>query len=415
MHLRCYFGWGGASPACNLLSALVDSVLAPAIEGVHVTYVDDLNGFGHPRTAPTDQAIAVGTIKAVLGPDAHAAEKARPTAPQGEVIGWCVDLPTQMLLPSAKGCRKLLWAFFTVDHRARTWPLLQCQLLSSLAHRYHVALRGMAPYVRPFDELLATSSQGARKVSAAARQSLLMWQAASVLLQVQPAAMRMPIDRFLRVPGSTAFTTLEAISDAGPQMLGVVLFDPATRRELINTGFRLPYAAAAEASDFQNVRELNGCTLAMLCARIFGTRCQAPADRAIAITWVGDNTTALSWVAKNRCRSGAAQRSFVAHNLITIIADVACDVTIHLAGLYMGDTDRLSRGGALQHLNPAHTVDTTSIPALRDLFGYLDPSQAPMRSEPQLQVLADIHRLVTAALCPISTLSSASQPGAHPL
>jgi len=260
-----------------------------------------------------------------------------------------------------------------------------------------------------------TSSQGARKVIAAAHQSLLMWQAASVLLQMQPAAMRMPIDRFLRVPGSTAFTTLEAISDAGPQMLGVVLFDPATRRELINTGFRLPYAAAAEASDFQNVRELNGCTLAMLCARIFGTRCQAPADRAIAITWVGDNTTALSWVAKNRCRSGAAQRSFVAHNLITIIADVACDITIHLAGLYMGDTDRLSRGGALQHLNPAHTVDTTSIPALRDLFGYLDPSQAPMRSEPQLQVLADIHRLVTAALCPISTLSSASQPGAHPL
>ena len=149
MHLRCYFGWGGASPAYNLLSALVDSVLAPAIEGVHVTYVDDLNGFGHPHTAPADQAIAVGTIKAVLGPDAHAAEKAQPTASHGEVIGWSVDLPAQMLLPSAKGRRKLLWAFFTVDHRARTWPLLQCQLLSSLAHRYHVALRGMAPTFAP--------------------------------------------------------------------------------------------------------------------------------------------------------------------------------------------------------------------------------------------------------------------------
>ena len=115
-----------------------------------------------------------------------------------------------------------------------------------------------------------------------------MWQAASVLLQVQPAAMRMPIDRFLRIPGSTAFTTIEAISDAGPQMLGVVIFDPTTRTELFNTGFRLPYAVAAEASDFQNVRELNGCTLAMLCARIVGDRCRAPADRGIAITWVGD-------------------------------------------------------------------------------------------------------------------------------
>ncbi len=89
---------------------------------------------------------------------------------------------------------------------------------------------------------------------------------------------------------------------------------------------------------------------------------------------------------------------------------MACDVTIHLAGVYMGDTDRLSRGGALLHLNPALTVDTTSIPTLQDLFVYLDPSQAPTRTEPQLQVLAEIHRLITAALCPIPASSSALHP-----
>ena len=98
-----------------------------------------------------------------------------------------------------------------------------------------------------------------------------MWQAASVLLHVNPAAMSMPIERFLRVPHSTDFTTILAITDAGPR-----IFDPVTNAELLHTSFHLPYDQAAEQPDYQNTRELNGGTLAMLCARIFGVQCNAP-------------------------------------------------------------------------------------------------------------------------------------------
>jgi hypothetical protein len=103
-------------------------------------------------------------------------------------------------------------------------------------------------------------------------------------------------------------------------------------------------------------------------------------------------------VTKNRCKSSAAQRSFVAHTTVTLLGDVACDVTAHLAGVHMGDIDRLSRGYALQHLEAARSVDTTANLALQALFLYLDPSQAPAQTEPHLQVLEEIHRLVRAAL-----------------
>jgi|LauGreDrversion2_5_1035112.scaffolds.fasta_scaffold231871_1 hypothetical protein len=63
-------------------------------------------------------------------------------------------------------------------------------------------------------------------------------------------------------------------------MLGVALFDPVTSKELLHTSFHLPYAPAAEQPDFQNTRELNGGTLAMLCTRIFGMHCNAPQRRA---------------------------------------------------------------------------------------------------------------------------------------
>ena len=169
MMLRCYFGWCGASLAYNLLGTLVADRLEPAIEGVSDTYVDDIVGYGHPSSVRGDQTAAVGCIKGILGPDAHAADKQVLPCSTGEALGWTVDLPALTLLPSAKGRRKLLWAFFTVNVRARTWPLKQCQLLASLAHRYSVAMRGMALYVSLLDALLQGPSPGPRKASSAAR------------------------------------------------------------------------------------------------------------------------------------------------------------------------------------------------------------------------------------------------------
>jgi hypothetical protein len=159
--LWCYFGWCGASLAYGLLAALIDlhirGVNAPAIQGVTSTYVDDVAGYGHPSTVHADQTYTRTTITAILGPHGLADKSLHP-CPAGEVIGWHVDIPRLTLLPSAKRCRKLLWTFFTLDVTARQWPLRQCQLLASLAQRYHVALQAMAPYVYPFESLLTGPS-----------------------------------------------------------------------------------------------------------------------------------------------------------------------------------------------------------------------------------------------------------------
>jgi hypothetical protein len=123
--LWCYFGWCGASLAYDLLGGLIDlhirGVDGPAIRGVISTYVDDVAGFGHPSTVHADQAHARATITAILGPDGLADKSLLP-CPAGEILGWHVDLPRLTLLPSTKGCRKLLWTFFTLDVTAKKWP-----------------------------------------------------------------------------------------------------------------------------------------------------------------------------------------------------------------------------------------------------------------------------------------------------
>jgi hypothetical protein len=241
--LWCYFGWCGASLAYGLLGALIDLHIrgahGPAIRGVISTYVDDVAGFGHPTTVRADQAHARTTITAILGPDGLADKSLLPCS-AGEIIGWYVDLLRLTILPSAKGRRKLLWTFFTLDVTAKKWPLRQCQLLASLAQRYHVAIQGMAPYVFPFEALLAGTSPGPRKVTSAARQAAEMWRAVAVLLLVCPAAMAMPIPRFLRLPSCPHTTRIEAHTDAGPTHLGLKLVDPLTQKVHLHTSFALP-------------------------------------------------------------------------------------------------------------------------------------------------------------------------------
>ena len=351
--------------------------------------MDDVAGFGHPSTVHADQAHARTTITTILGPKGLADKSLLP-CPAGEILGWYVDLPRLTLLPSAKGCRKLLWTFFTLDVTARKWPLRQCQLLASLAQRYHVAIQGMAPYVYPFEALLAGTSPGARKVTSAARQAAEMWRAAAVLLIICPAALAMPIPRFLRLPTCPDTTLIEAHTDAGPTHLGLKLIDPLTKTVHLHTSFALPFSTPAAGCEHQNNREFLGCLLAMLCASRFRARCGVPPTHTIAIAWVGDNTSALSWAQQNKCRSASAQRAFVAYTMAQLTGGVVCSGTQHMAGVDMGDIDRLSRQRAVLDLDPAFLA----------LFRTLDPAVPNNHTRPHHGTLVETHALLAVALRP---------------
>jgi hypothetical protein len=210
----------------------------------------------------------------------------------------------------------------------------------------------------------------------------------------------MPIPRLLRLPDVPNTTRIEAHTDAGPSHLGLKLVDPLTQKVLLHTSFALPFSAPAAGSEYQNNREFLGCLLAMLCASHFRDLCCVPPTHTIAIEWVGDNTSALAWAQQNKCRSASTQRAFVAYTMVQLTGGVICSGTLHMAGVDMGDIDRLSRQRTVLTLDPALSVDTTHIPAFQALFRTLDPAAPTNQTRPHHAVLVETHALLAAALRP---------------
>jgi hypothetical protein len=193
---------------------------------------------------------------------------------------------------------------------------------------------------------------------------------------------------------------IEAHTDAGPSHLGLKLVDPLTQTVHLHTSFALPFSTPAEGCEHQNNREFLGCLFAMLCASRFRDRCGVSPTHTIAIEWVGDNTSALSWAQQNKCRSASTQRAFVAYTMIQLPGGVVCWGTLHMAGVDMGDIDRLSRQRTVLALDPALSVDTTHIPAFQALFRTLDPAAPTNQTRPHHAVLVETHALLAAALRP---------------
>ena len=79
-------------------------------------------------------------------------EKKVPPCLTCEVLGWCVDLNLETLRPGAKGCRKLMFAFWLVASGDR-FPLVVYQLLASLAQHYAFELRGLQPFTYPLHNM----------------------------------------------------------------------------------------------------------------------------------------------------------------------------------------------------------------------------------------------------------------------
>jgi hypothetical protein len=160
--------------------------------------------------------MAQKVITTTMGDGALAREKSKPPGPTPTVIGWYVDFPAMTVLPSPKGRRKLLFAFFSVSTAPNCkWPLQQCQLLASLAQRYAIALRGMAPFVFPLEEMLKGNSKADRTATSNAKFSVEMWRVAAVILTLQPDLLAMSIPRLIGVLDPKA-VVLKCTADAGP-------------------------------------------------------------------------------------------------------------------------------------------------------------------------------------------------------
>ena len=183
-----------------------------------------------------------------------------------------------------------------------------------------------------------------------------------MLLYVDPHALAVPLSS-LRTTGRDP-SGLVSVTDAGPQRIAAAIYNSDETELLCYISYPLPYETPPElVPNLQNAREYLGFVLQLCLLWHVRTVLQRPVN---SVHWIGDNTSALSWVHGNKCKSPAAQFALLFVTWFQIKNKLRSTVE-HREGIKMGDIDKLSR--AFRHsLPPALEVLPASLPNLDELF-----------------------------------------------
>ena len=288
-----------------------------------------------------------------------------PPAEEQEIIGWRMNIKKQTIQPNDKGIRKLTFIFFAFN-ADEPQPQRLFQILSSLAERYSSGLRNLRPFVYPLQNMLKASGDGHQRriASSQARFCIEVWRIVCVMLFLDKHSLSVSFNQVIRDYSKRCKYTV--ITDAGPKYLGIVVLSDDVLRGY--GSFELPFHAEDPA--FQNSREFMGYLGGVL---LLLQVVETIEQDAFTLRWVGDNTSALSWVEKNKCGSCGTQSAFMALTWITLSRNVQLIETHHLAGRLMGDVDALSR--RRKHSLPVDLdVDLDSQERWVELFKLCDPT-----------------------------------------
>ena len=177
------FGWVGTPYAFNVVSRTLDVITKDTIEGAGLWYVDDLNAYSNRRTHEKDMSRVDVEVR-TLGPSSVAAEKDK-SGRQLDMIGWLIDLDTQLVTIFDKNFNKTLHAFFSFNI-VEPVTLHQVQVMASLASRYtqiNVLMKVHVGALYQFQQSFP-------------RVEVLLWRAFLLSLSVNPASFARPLRSF---------------------------------------------------------------------------------------------------------------------------------------------------------------------------------------------------------------------------
>jgi hypothetical protein len=361
------FGHTSLPMAFNFVSQRHLQRVRSLVDGVIDKYVDDYMMFSHDSTIDHVQSTNQECLRALFGPASVEPSKIVPPCKAANIIGWYVNLTTGLVRPNDKGINKLLFVFFFIDE-TQPQPLKAFQLMSSLAERYSLAIKGMRSLIDPITNMTrkwdARHPFSKRKADSSARFAIEMWRVVSILLWLDKDAFSVPIDQ---IAYSYVYThDIAVITDASPWQLSAALLDvvPSPRE---HTAFLLPFSDPD--NKYQNVKEFQGIILALLLILIV-----VKPSKPLRVLWVGDNVAALKWASDNKCSSRAAQYANIAYAWFQIYASIQVTCTRHCAGIDMGDIDGLSRDMKTTTLDHSLRIDLSKHNTIQQLFKLFDPT-----------------------------------------
>lgn len=197
------------------------------------------------------------------------------------------------------------------------------------------------------------------RVTSAARFAVEMWRMVAICLFVDPLCFAVSIRSLVR---EKSFANLFLISDAGPDKAGFAVYC-ANGTLLYYSAYAWPFV---RNDNYQNAKEFLAFLLALTSAVVQLN------IRDCCIHWTGDNSSALSWVNDEKCRSAFAQLSFTIYSFLCLRRNIYVQDVLHRPGHLMGAIDALSR--SLPHdLDPLKEVSLDGVGLFVELALLCDP------------------------------------------
>ena len=332
-------------------------------------------GLSVSEHAHADQDKIQGLIRQLFGPNSVSLTKCVAPCLIANILGWNVNLETELGRPSDNGIDKLVFAFVIGTDTSASISTSHWQCLASLACRYSACIRGTSPFVAPLYHMVAKSESVKRQSCDSSPDAffcIAMWRAVAILLLFDKDCMSVPLSQMC-TPSRNNAAPWYGISDASPWKLCCAIYN--SQHVLVAwTTLRLPYNKD-EKGLYQNNREFLGLLLTLIllhlcCPIVRGS------NIIVKFVWASDNKTALSWAQKGRSNSKASQYANLAVVWFQIISKLSLTQTEWVKGESMGDIDNGSRDRATPSLSSNLYINVEAIIPVMDLFKQCDPSRS---------------------------------------
>ena len=342
------FGWTGTPFAFDPVSRSLRFVLRRRVIGGLDMYVDDLMGCTKSDKLKSDMEIAERAIHDLLGSKAVADDKSM-SGRSIELIGWLIDLDTQLVSVAPKNLYKAIHGFFTADIEAPTVPILKLQQLGAYATRYSAICRPLKPFVNSFYRnmprghksiTLKNFRKGKQnfkhtptKWNEETKLDVCLWRAYLCMSHLRPGGFARPLASFRR---SDALVSIEF--DASLRGFGFIIGrEVRTKgRPAVWTGFMKDYGFDEKDSSYQNSMEFIAIVLAVGQMVVEGYR-------DIGVVLIGDSKTALHWAESENTKSPTTRAAASIYLLLTTKFGITIVGDIWIRGVDNKDCDLMSR------------------------------------------------------------------------
>ena len=330
------FGWGEMPFAFDVITRTIRRLANRQLAGRCECYVDDVMGCSPTSSLPSDIGTVVGTIQALLGPDAENQGK-REQGRRLDWLGWSMDLDLRTVTIAKHNFLKTMYEFFNFDVEGVV-SVNKMETLASLASRYSMLCWAMKPYTHQFYSFISgtRNTRKSRKLDSLAQFDVLMWRSYLVVLRLDESTHSRPFDSFCSSP-----PTIRIEYDASLFGIGVAL---STRTDVtvdewsleVYSQIVLPYDLEGDSS-YQNSCEFLAIVLGLAIAARLG-------HRNFTFHVCGDNTTSLAWATSGRVRSDRSRATAIMYTALVTRIGAHFGTSEHVRGVDNVIMDGLSRG-----------------------------------------------------------------------